>query len=400
MTGKEQLVLTFNAGSSTIKYGLFDCASGSPVHIGGGIVDLRREPLMLHMREGAVIDDIALNAPLTDDLHEVIEEVLSCLGEHFPLDGLLAVGHRVVHGGDRFSGPVRIDDENLLAMEALVPLAPLHQPHNLQLVHALRHLRPELVQTASFDTAFHRSQSDLVRHFAIPAELFDDGVKRYGFHGLSYKYIANRLAELEPTLAQGRVVAAHLGSGASLCGMEGGKSRDSSMGFSTIDGLPMATRCGALDPGVILHLLKQRQMPLGDVEDMLYHRSGLLGLSGISADCRDLLESGAPAAHHAVAYFALQVARQTTALATTIGGLDAVIFTAGIGEHQPPVRAAVCRHLAWLGVELDEAANMANATRIHAPSSKVAVLVIPTDEEQVIADEAFSTCRIPAPCLN
>ena len=390
---EDHIVLTFNAGSSSIKYGVFDCASGSAAAIGRGIVDLRRKPLMLHMQQGPTVEDVALTAALTEDLHEVIEEVLARLGEHFPLDSLLAAGHRVVHGGDQFDGPVPIDDANLEAMEALIPLAPLHQPHNLQLVHALRHLRPELVQVASFDTAFHRTQSDLVRRFAIPRELFDEGIKRYGFHGLSYKYIAGRLAKLEPTLAAGRMVVAHLGSGASLCAIDGGKSRDTSMGFSTIDGLPMATRCGRIDPGVILHLLGQRKMPLDEVEDILYHRSGLLGLSGISADCRDLVESSAPAAQEAVEYFALHIAREAVALATTMGGLDALVFTAGIGEHQPEVREAACRHLAWLGVQLNSAANAANATRVDAADSAIAVLVIPTDEEQVVAEEVLATCR-------
>jgi len=258
----------------------------------------------------------------------------------------------------------------------------------MRLIRAIRHLRPDLPQIASFDTAFHRTQSDLVRRFALPRALFEEGIKRYGFHGLSYKFIAAQLARIAPDVARGRIVAAHLGSGASLCGLEAGVSRDTSMGFSTLDGVPMATRCGSLDPGVLIHLLKERRLSIGAIEDMLYHRSGLLGVSGISADSRDLIGSTAPEAHEALNLFAFRIARETVALANTLGGLDGLIFTAGIGEHQPQIREAVCRHLAWLGVTLDATANARNATRIEGTASTIAVLVIPTDEEQVIAEEA------------
>ena len=329
-----------------------------------------------------------MQAAVTEDLHEVIEETLGWLGSHFSINALAAVGHRVVHGGDRFAGPAAVTDETLAAMEALVPLAPLHQPQSMRLIRAIRHLRPDLPQIASFDTAFHRTQSDLVRRFALPRALFEEGIKRYGFHGLSYKFIAAQLARIAPDVARGRIVAAHLGSGASLCGLEAGVSRDTSMGFSTLDGVPMATRCGSLDPGVLIHLLKERRLSIGAIEDMLYHRSGLLGVSGISADSRDLIGSTAPEAHEALNLFAFRIARETVALANTLGGLDGLIFTAGIGEHQPQIREAVCRHLAWLGVTLDATANARNATRIEGTASTIAVLVIPTDEEQVIAEEA------------
>jgi acetate kinase len=271
-----------------------------------------------------------------------------------------------------------------------VSLAPLHQPQSIRLIRAIRHLHPGLSQIASFDTAFHRSQSDLVRRFALPRALFDQGVKRYGFHGLSYKFIAGQLQRIAPDVASGRVVAAHLGSGASLCALEAGISRDTSMGFSTLDGVPMATRCGTLDPGVLIHLVKERGLSINEVEDMLYHRSGLLGISSISADSRDLISSDAPEAQEALDLFTLHIAREIAALATTLGGLDGIVFTGGVGEHQPQIRNAVCRHLAWLGLTVDDAANSKNATRIDASGSKITVLVIPTDEEQVIADETWS----------
>lgn len=383
------ILLTFNPGSSTIKLGLFDASPEAVRRIGKGVIDLRHKPLVLNIVEGRSTAEIPLKAQVTDDLHEVIEETLSWLAHHFEVAELTAVGHRVVHGGDRFSGPVRITPEVAGAIADLVPLAPLHQPHSVRLIKAISHLRPDLPQVASFDTAFHRTQPDVARRFAIPRALFDAGIKRYGFHGLSYKYIASALARIAPEAAKGHVVAAHLGSGASLCVLKGGLSLDSSMGFSTLDGIPMATRCGALDPGVLLHLLTQGGQSVAEVQDMVYYRSGLLGLSGISADSRDLIGNPAPEAREALAVFAFRIAREATSLATSGGGLDALVFTAGIGEHQPEVRSAVCAHLTWLGVKLDPAANAANATRISTPDSRVGIFVIPTDEEQVIADEAF-----------
>lgn len=391
----KDLLLTFNPGSSTIKLGLYASGGSRPHRIGRGMIDLRRTPRMLHITEGPTTVDIELKAELQEDLHDIIKETLDWLASHFGSDDFVAAGHRVVHGGDRFHGPARIDDDTLAAIAALCPLAPLHQPRSVRLIEAIRKLWPGVPQTASFDTAFHRSQTEEERRFAIPREWFDEGVKRYGFHGLSYQYIAGALAKANPELAAGKVVAAHLGSGASLCAMEGGVSRATSMGFSTLDGIPMATRSGSLDPGVILHLLKERHMDVEQLEDMLYHRSGLLGLSGISADARVLAESFAPEARATLDIFAQSIAQHVAAYATTLGGLDGLIFTAGIGEHQPALRGAVCRRLAWMGARLDAQSNEANALRIDAPSSSVAVYVIPTDEEQIIADEAFALLRTP-----
>jgi acetate kinase len=366
------VLLTFNPGSSTIKLGLFVIKQGAPQRLGTGSIDLRHDPLSLHIVEGSATTDIPMNAAVTDDLHEVIHETLGWLASHFSLSELAAVGHRVVHGGDRFAGPTLITGETLAAIEALVPLAPMHQPQSVRLIKAVSHLRPGLRQIASFDTAFHRTQTDIVRRFALPRELFDQGIKRYGFHGLSYKFIAGQIARVAPNIARGRVVAAHLGSGASLCALEGGVSRDTTMGFSTIDGVPMATRCGALDPGVVIHLVKQLSWSIEHVEDVLYHHSGLLGVSGISADSRNLLKSAAPEAREALDLFAFRISREIAGQANTLGGLDGIVFTAGVGEHQPGVRAAVCNYLGWLGVAIADRANKANAPRIDA-GGKVAV---------------------------
>jgi acetate kinase len=384
------LLLTFNPGSSTVKIGLFSVAAGGAQRIGMGSIDFRHTPLSLHLVDGDRVRDITLQAVVTEDLHEVLDETLNWFATHFTLTDLVSVGHRVVHGGDRFSGAVAITDETLAAIVELIPLAPLHQPQSVRLIRALRHLRPDLAQSASFDTAFHRTQTDLVRRFALPRRLFDSGVKRYGFHGLSYRFIAGALARQFPLFARSKVIAAHLGSGASLCALSEGASRDTSTGFSTLDGIPMATRCGALDAGVLLYLIEQQGMSTGAVEKLLYEQSGLLGVSGISADSRELAASARPEAREALELFAFRIAGEAARLATTLGGLDCLVFTAGIGEHQPQVRAAVCERLAWLGVKLDGQANAANASVISSAASRVAVLILATDEEQVIADEANS----------
>jgi acetate kinase len=394
MTGK--LLITFNAGSSTVKIGLFALGPAGAERIGKGMIDFRRAPLRFTLSEGPDTFDITLEAAEDDELHEVLTEAFNRLSWHFDLDSVAAAGHRVVHGGDGFAGPVRLDDAAIAAIDELTPLAPLHQPQGLRLIRALRHLRPELPQTASFDTAFHRGHADVVRRFAIPRALHDRGVKRYGFHGLSYKFIAAELARRVPGLSGAKIVAAHLGSGVSLCGLEGGLSRDTSMGFSALDGVPMATRCGAIDPGVLLHLIGSDGRTVKDVEDILYRRSGLLGVSGISADSRELLESDRPEAQQALDLFIFRIAGEVSRLATTLGGLDALVFTAGIGENQPRIRADICARLAWLGLELDEPANAASAAMISSPFSRVTAFVIATDEEQVIADEALSILDIRA----
>ncbi|MCO6419613.1 acetate/propionate family kinase [Siccirubricoccus sp. KC 17139] len=384
------LLLTLNAGSSTVKIGLFGIAPEGPQRVARGVIDFRKDPARLRMQEGPGLFEAELPPEASQDMQAALAETFRRLAGHADPERIAAIGHRVVHGGDGFAGPVRIDDAALEAIEELTALAPLHQPQSLRLIRAIRALRPGLAQFASFDTAFHRTNPELVRRFAIPRALHAEGVKRYGFHGLSYKFVSGELARRAPEVARGRVVIAHLGSGASLCGLRNGVSQDSSMGFSTLDGIPMATRCGALDPGVLLHLLGAGRRPLGELEDMLYHRSGLLGVSGLSADSRELLESDRPEAWEAIDLFAFRTAGEIGRLTITLGGLDAVVFTAGIGENQPVMRQAICERLGWLGLELDAAANAQNAERITTSSSRVAAFVIPTDEEQVIAAETLA----------
>jgi acetate kinase len=380
-------ILTLNAGSSTIKVALYDVGAGAPERRARGVADLRAEPPRLRLTADGSEREIPLAHP--DDPEAVLAAALDAVRD-IAAGPPAAVAHRVVHGGNSFAGPVRIDDAVIDALEALTVLAPLHQPQALRLVRAMRALAPGIVQVASFDTAFHRSMPDRNRRFALPRALHDEGIKRYGFHGLSYASIAATLRRDHPALAAGRVVAAHLGSGASLCAMADGVSRDTSMGFSTLDGVPMATRCGALDAGVVLHLLGPGGRPIAEVEDTLYHRAGLLGVSGLSADTRVLLESPAAEAREALDLFAFRVAGEVARLAVSLGGLDALVFSAGIGENQPEVRAAVAALLGWLGLSLDPAANDAGARSIAAEASRIACLVVPTDEEQVLAREAAS----------
>lgn len=385
----QKLLLTFNAGSSSVKIGIFAREQASARRIGKGVIDFRAEPLTFHLVEGPQVFDVPLVARTDDLLHDVLEEVFDWLSEHYDLDAVTAVGHRVVHGGDLFSDAVRIDGASLSGINSLVTLAPLHQPQNLRLIRAIAALKPGLTQTASFDTAFHRTQPDTVRRFAIPRDWFDKGVKRYGFHGLSYAYIAGALKTLEPETAGGRAVVAHLGSGASLCALENGVSRDTSMGFSTIDGVPMATRSGAIDPGVLFHLIDAHGMSVKQVEEMIYKKSGLLGLSGISADSRVLLETPSNEACEALDVFTLRIAGEVARLAASLGGLDTLVFTAGIGENQPTIRRSVIERLRFLGLLLDAEANDRNEGVISREESRVKIRVIATDEEQVIADDCL-----------
>lgn len=385
------LLLTFNAGSSTVKIGIFAIEDAKAQRIGKGVIDFRTEPMALSLTEGPKTFDMPLKAELTDDLHAVIDETFALLSDHFDIGAVRAAGHRVVHGGDRFTEAAALDDAAIEAIDSLTPLAPLHQSQALRFIRALRHLKPHLPQAASFDTAFHATQADLVRRFAIPRALHDGGIKRYGFHGLSYKFIAGEVRRRLSNKA--RIVVAHLGSGASLCALDNGISRDCSMGFSTLDGIPMATRPGWLDPGVVLHLLQQKKLSSDEVEDMLYHRSGLLGVSGINADSRDLLDDSRPEAREALDLFTLRIAGEIGRMSVTLGGLDAIVFTAGIGEHQPQIRAAVIQRLGWLGLAVDEKANAANGFTITTPASRITAHVIATDEEQIIAKEALSILR-------
>ncbi|CAN7712118.1 acetate/propionate family kinase [Rhizobium sp. LjRoot98] len=385
MTGN--LLLTFNAGSSTVKIGIFELGDKGLERRGKAVVDFGSHSLQLTVKEATTHLDLARLSNRSDDLSELMEEVFRALSG---LGSVTAAGHRVVHGGDLFSGPAELTARTLEQITSLTDLAPLHQPQALRLVRAVKHLRPDLFQTASFDTTFHATQLDLVRRFAIPRVYHERGIKRYGFHGLSYQSVSSTLASKSPEVAHGKIIVAHLGSGASLCAIDNGTSRDSSMGFSTLDGIPMATRPGWLDPGVLLHFLGPLGKTVGEVEEMLYHQCGLLGVSGLSGDVRVLLDDNGPAAREAIDLFTLRIAGEIGRLASTLKGLDALVFTAGIGENQPRVRELVSERLLWLGVELDRRANDMNAFKISTATSRIAVYVISTDEEMVIAEECLA----------
>jgi acetate kinase len=300
----------------------------------------------------------------------------------------VAIGHRVVHGGERYAEPVRLDESVLAVLDTFVPLAPLHQPHNLAPIRAIAREAPDLPQIGCFDTAFHRTHSALTQAFALPPSITSKGVRRYGFHGLSYEFIAHALPQVDARAARGRVVVAHLGNGASMCAMHDGRSVASTMGFTAVEGLMMGTRTGALDPGVVLYLMDELGMDVRAIERLLYRESGLLGVSGISSDMRTLLASDDPRAKFAVDLFCYRAGRELGSLAAALGGVDALVFTGGIGEHAAPVRAAIVEGAAWLGCELDAAANAGHATRITTPDSDVHAYVIPTNEELMIARHA------------
>lgn len=384
-------LLVFNSGSSSVKIGIFGSDRAVPNKIGQAHIDLRGKPLAFKMSEGPRQFETAMKSAVTDDFHDVIDEALDILGEHFDMAGVHAVGHRVVHGGERFLHPVLLDDNVIAQIDSLTPLAPLHQPAALRFIQAIGHLRPQLAQTASFDTAFHSTQDDLVRRFAISRALHDQGVKRYGFHGLSYKFVSREISRRG--VWAGRTIIAHLGSGASLCALHDGISRDCSMGFSALDGIPMATRPGALDPGVMLYLMSQMKMSHDDIEDLLYHRSGLLGVSGISADTRELLCDGRFEAAQAIDLFCLRIAGEIGRLCATLGGLDTLVFTGGIGEHQPEIRSKIIQRLSWLPIEVNDFKNEANAEVISGNTSRIHAFVIQTNEEQIIAEEALSVLQ-------
>ena len=309
---------------------------------------------------------------------------------------IVAVGHRVVHGGPAYSEPVLIDDAVLETLGSFIPLAPLHQLGNLDPIREIRRRRPGMPQVACFDTAFHRRHPEFADRFALPRNLYDEGVKRYGFHGLSYEYVSEALHHLAPDLADGRIVVAHLGSGASLCAISGGKSIETTMSFTALDGVPMGTRSGALDPGVVLHLIEEKGMSAAEVGHMLYHESGLAGLSGISSDVRELLASPAPEAAFAIDFFCRRVAQSIASLAVALRGIDAIVFTAGIGENQPVIRARIVESLTWAGLRLDDQANESNALRISAADSSAAILVVQTDEEGMIARHTLRLIRARA----
>jgi acetate kinase len=379
--------IVLNAGSSSLKF----CIYGRPeteawrLEARGQIEGIGTAPrFTARDGDGAVIADEPLERTVRA-AGPALDALAGWLRRRFGGARVLGVGHRVVHGGASFSSPTIVTREVMDALSNLIPLAPLHQPHNLAAIDAVSERLPGVPQVACFDTSFHRGQPAVAEIVPLPGDLRRAGVQRYGFHGLSYEYIASVLPQVAPDVADGRVIVAHLGSGASLCAMKDRKSIDSTLGFTALDGLCMGTRPGAVDPGVILYLFQGLRLSASEVETILYKKSGLLGISGISNDMRDLLDSREPAAALAVDYFVYQTAKQIGAMAAALGGVDALVFTAGIGENSPEIRRRICRASAWLGVELDEKANGRKGPRISTPDSRVSAWVVPTNEELVIA---------------
>lgn len=392
-------VLALNAGSSSIRFTLFSVAPGN-----GALSEIRRGSIdELGNRPKLIIigghgETTTIREFPTDTTHEQgVEAILQQISDPQPDIHLFAVGHRVVHGGVAFAEPVLIDSSVLASLEGLVPLAPLHQPHNIGAIRSVSVFMPNVPQVACFDTAFHRTQPNVAMAFALPRALSEEGIQRFGFHGLSYEYIADTLPDHAGELADGRVVVAHLGHGASMCAMRNRRSIATTMGFTALDGLPMGRRCGALDPGVILYLMREKGMDYDALVNLLYHRSGLLGVSGVSDDMRELQASAQPEAHEAIDLFVYRIVRELGSLASALGGLDALVFTGGIGENAAPIRAQVCRQAAWLGVHLDENANHAGKIRISPNGSEVEVFVIPTNEDLMIARHTIGTLEHPSP---
>jgi acetate kinase len=393
------VILVLNAGSSSIKFSMFAVdARGQHLALRyrGAIDGIGSDPrFVVADTEGRRVVDQALAGwrVATGDHEGVLPVLHEWIAGHTDHLRVVAVGHRVVHGGEQFTAPVLLDDAILDQLEKLAPLAPLHQPHNLAPIGIISRIAPDVAQVACFDTAFHRTQPPVSQLYALPRDLSATGIKRYGFHGLSYEYIASVLPGIVGDAARDRVVAAHLGNGCSMCAMRDGKSVATTMGFTALEGLPMGTRSGAIDPGVILYLLTERGMSVGDVTDLLYRRSGLLGVSGITNDMRMLLASNAREAAEAIELFVYRITRELGSLVAALGGIDALVFTAGIGEHAAPVRARVCASAAWLGIRLDAAPNLAGGPRISTADSPVSVWVVPTDEELMIARHTLARTR-------
>lgn len=392
--GEHALVL--NAGSSSLKFAVYGRDKGAPWRLdAGGQVDgigtrprfKARDSAGTSLGEEELPGSVASAAAALDVLAD-------WLRQHFGGSRIVGVGHRVVHGGPDYSAPCVVTPEVIENLRALVPLAPLHQPHNLAAIEAVAARLPEVPQVACFDTSFHRGQPAVAQLVPLPAEVRNAGVQRYGFHGLSYEYIASVLPDVAPAIAAGRVIVAHLGSGASLCALRDGRSIDSTLGFTALDGLCMGTRPGTVDPGVILHLFQALQLTPKQVEKMLYSQSGLLGISGVSNDMRVLLERDDAGSRLAVEYFVYQAAKQVGAMAAALGGIDGLVFTAGIGEHSAEIRRRIVQASGWLGLELDEAANLRHGPRISADGSAIPAWVIPTNEELMIARHTARLLRL------
>ena len=387
------LILVLNAGSSSLKFCVFEpmgVAGGDPTERARGQVErISTAPRLSVSIEGVRVIEKDLADGSAGTHATALLAVLEVLSEHFPDARFPVVGHRIVHGGPDRAGSAVLDKATLEELEGYAPLAPLHQPHNLAGVALASEVFPEADQIGCFDTSYHRGHPWVNDVFAIPRKYYEIGVRRYGFHGLSYDYVAGRLKEVAPHLHEGRVIVAHLGNGASMCGLVQGRSVASTMGFSALDGLPMGTRCGQLDPGVVLYLLRQEGLSADELAEILYRRSGLLGLSGISHDMRTLEASEAKEAAEALEYYVFRARRELGGLAAALGGLDAVVFTGGVGENSATMRQRICEGMSWIGIDLDLDANVGNELFISGPSSQVQVMVMPTNEELVVARAAM-----------
>jgi len=380
-------IAVLNAGSSSIKFSLFVLRDNQVELLARGQTEgIYATPRFVAKdKEGKVMAEKSWPEGTKLGHDGAIDHLFAHVREKFTDYHLLGVGHRVVHGGLDYTQPVRVNPEVLAKLERLIPLVPLHQPHNLAPIKILLERRPELPQVACFDTSFHRTNPHIAQLYALPLEYAEAGVMRYGFHGLSYEYIASVLPKFDPKAASGKTVVLHLGNGASMCALENCRSMTSTMGFSGVEGLPMGTRSGALDPGVLLYLMDGRGMDARAIEELIYKKSGLLGISGISSDMRTLLESKEPRARLAIDLFLYRIRREMGSLVAALGGVDAIVFTGGIGENAPPIRERVCRDAAWLGVELDAKANAGGGPCISTTKSRVTAWVIPTNEELMIA---------------
>lgn len=387
-------VLVLNSGSSSIKFGLFELAASGPDLLCNGMLDEHEAMPRLVVKNPAGENLFEKRRDASDsDSGHLFADVLAFIEDRFGEHHLRAVGHRIVHGGPDYSGPVALTEDVTAKLEALTPLAPLHQPRCIAPVRTLAAIRPALTQIACFDTAFHHSLAPPARRFAIPKGYEERGVRRYGFHGLSFEYVTGHLAQIAPELIAKRTVIAHLGNGASLCAVRNGRSVDTTMGLTPLDGLVMGTRCGTIDPGVLLYLQQHEKMSAEDVQHLLYHKSGLLGVSGISSDMRTLLASNEAAACEAIDLFTFRAAQAVAMMATTLGGIDCLVFTGGIGEHAKEIRSAIGERLAWLGVRIDAAANDETRERVNGADSAVEIFVIPTDEEMTIARHCAALIR-------
>src|SRR6185369_17252089 len=380
----DDYALVLNAGSSSLKFSVFQRPTGANwrLEARGQIEGIGVSPrLTVKDSDGETLADQSADVP---DGRAAVNTLAAWLKVKYGGSRVLGIGHRVVHGGARFTGPTILNPQVLEQLRELIPLAPLHQPYNLGAIEAAMNRLPDVPQVACFDTSFHRGQPAVAELLPLPRELRQAGLQRYGFHGLSYEYIASVLPEVAPKIAHGRVIVAHLGSGASLCALKEGKSLDSTLGFTALDGLCMGTRPGSIDPGVVLHLFQSLNLSAKEVETLLYKKSGLLAISGISNDMRDLLGRAEPDARLAVDYFVYRIAKEIGALTAVLGGLDGLVFTAGIGENSPEIRQRICDACSWLGVELNESANDKRGPEISTSRSKISVWVIPTNEELMI----------------